>query len=146
MSVLMPKMCHLPCLLRLFWHPEGPSGDSGALWSTRRETLGSRLGFLLVADRFRDRTLRVFCKFWSKICVCFMRVYRLRFSMISGSESGCLELQNHVSWDSIDFGVIFICFPMALEIILVICCALHTGGFPVGAELKDHGRLRVKGQ
>ena len=41
-SVLVPKMCYLACPLRQLWHPGGPSIDVGALWSTRRETLGSR--------------------------------------------------------------------------------------------------------
>ena len=49
-----------------------------------------------------------------------MRVYRSRFSMVSGSEFGCLGFQNqargvaknsfHTCWDSVDFGVIFTCF------------------------------------
>ena len=33
----------------------GPSSDPAALGSKRKETLGSRLGFLLIMDGFRDR-------------------------------------------------------------------------------------------
>ena len=44
-SLLVPKTCHLACLVPPFWHPGGPWDDPGALGSTRKETLGSRLGF-----------------------------------------------------------------------------------------------------
>ena len=38
----------------------GPSSDPVARGSTRREFLGSRLGFLLTLGRFRDPTLKGF--------------------------------------------------------------------------------------
>ena len=53
------QTCHLACLSRPLQHLGGSSSDPGALGSTRRETLGSMLRFLLFSGGFRDRILRV---------------------------------------------------------------------------------------
>ena len=94
-SVWVSKMYYLACLLRLR-HPEGPSSDPGTLWNTKRKTLGSRLGLLLISDGFRDHSLGVFAQPWNQKYVLAMRVYRSRFVMNSGSEAGCLGFQNQV--------------------------------------------------
>ena len=55
-----PKPCHSACLLFLFSYPRGPSGDPRPLESTRKETLGTRLGFLSILDGFWDCVSRAF--------------------------------------------------------------------------------------
>lgn len=59
MSVLMFKICDVAYLLRPLLHPGGAFGVSGALRSTRRETLESRRGSLSVSDGFRDHIFKV---------------------------------------------------------------------------------------
>ena len=44
--------------------PWGTSSDAGGLGSTRKETLGSRLGFLSILEGFRGRHLDVFGQLW----------------------------------------------------------------------------------
>ena len=48
---------------------DGTFQRSRALWSTRKETLGSRPGFLSISDVFRDYILRVFGKLWNNVCI-----------------------------------------------------------------------------
>ena len=48
LSVSVPKSCDLACLLPPLWHLGGTSSDPGAIASTRRVALGSRLGILLI--------------------------------------------------------------------------------------------------
>ncbi len=48
---------HLACLVPPLWHPGGPWDDPGAPGSTRKETLGSRLGFLSILDESFSGTL-----------------------------------------------------------------------------------------
>ena len=123
LSVFVPKTCHLACLLRPLWHLGGPSSDPGGLRSTRRETLGSRRGFLSIWGEFRERIFKAVGNFWNRKCVFCYACLQVIFLMISGSASGCLGLHNqafgirsvskttfHICWDSVDFGVIFYVF------------------------------------
>ena len=80
---LVPKACHLACLLRPIWQLVGPSSDSGGLGSTRKRPWGSRHGFLSILG---GPPFGSFLR---------MRVCRLCFIMTSGFESGCLGFQNH---------------------------------------------------
>ena len=75
------------------WHPGGPWADPGAPGSRRKETLGSRLGFLLILGGFRDPFLIVVWEPWTKISVFVMLVSRSHFVVILGSKSGRLGLQ-----------------------------------------------------
>ena len=56
-------------LVASVWHLGGPSTDPVGLRSTRRETLGSRLGFLSILGGSKDRILRVFSHLWNNKCV-----------------------------------------------------------------------------
>ena len=49
--MVVPKMCHLACPLRPLWLPGGPLSDSGALGSTRKETLGP-MDFMVAFTEF----------------------------------------------------------------------------------------------
>ena len=49
--------------------PWGPSSDAGGLGSTRKETLGFRLGFLSIWEGLRSRHLNDFGQFWHNNCV-----------------------------------------------------------------------------
>jgi hypothetical protein len=75
------------------WHPGGPGADPGAPGSRRKDTLGSRLGFLSILGGFRDPFLRAFWETWTKLSVFVMLVSRSHFVLILGSDSGCLGLQ-----------------------------------------------------
>ena len=71
------------------WHPGGPGADPGAPGSRRKDTLGSRLGFLSILGGFRDR----FWEPWTNMSVFVMLVSRSHFVVILGSKSGRLGLQ-----------------------------------------------------
>ena len=85
---LVRKMCYLSCPLRSLWYLVGPSSDPGALGNTRRETLGSRLGFLSISARFLEYISRFVGKHQRRMRVFVISVSKLRFLMISGSGSG----------------------------------------------------------
>jgi hypothetical protein len=89
----VPKTCHLAGLVPPLLHPGGPWDDPGAPGSTRKEILGSRLGFLSILGGFRDPFLRAFWETWTKLSVFVMLVSRSHFVVILGSESGRLGLQ-----------------------------------------------------
>ena len=75
------------------WHPGGPGADPGAPGSRRKDTLGSRLGFLSILGGFRDPFLIAFWEPWTKMSVFVMLVSRSHFVVILGSKSGRLGLQ-----------------------------------------------------
>ena len=119
MSFLVPNLSFGEPVASL-WHPGGPWDDPGAPWSTRKETEGSRLGFLLISVRFRDLVLKAFWVLWTKIAVFYSCLFPGHFLTIWGFESGRLGLQEqafdvrrvaktsfHRSWNSVDFSVIF---------------------------------------
>ena len=62
--------CYLASLVPSFWDPGGPfwqlGGTLGGQGSSRRDTLGSGVGFLLIWDGFRDPIFRVSLAIWSK--------------------------------------------------------------------------------
>ena len=84
--------CGMPVVSTLT--PWRQSNDPRELGSTRRRTLGSGLGFLLILNGIRDRILIAFVKNQaaSVFLLCFFPSSRCL--MISGSESGRLRLQN----------------------------------------------------
>ena len=59
----------LGMLVAPIFAPWGPSSDAGGFESTRKETLGSRLGFLSILEGFRGRLLEVFGQLWNNNCV-----------------------------------------------------------------------------
>ena len=56
-------------LVAPFWHPGGPlrhlGGALGGHRSSRKDILGSRVGFSLILGCFRDPILRAFLVLWS---------------------------------------------------------------------------------
>ena len=74
-----------------------PWDDLGALGSTTKDTLRSRLGFSSIFDGFRDPILKASRVPWIKKSV-FLHAGFLFFLFLKvlGSESGCLELENQV--------------------------------------------------
>ena len=66
----------MACLVPPLWRPGGPWDDLGTFGSTTKDTLRSRLSFLLILSKLRD----VFS--------------RLLFLMLRGSGSGCLGMES----------------------------------------------------
>ena len=67
------------------WRPGGPLGALGTMGSTRKDTLRSRLRFLLIFGRVRDLILKAFWVPWTNKCVCVvMLVSRFFFEWFSG--------------------------------------------------------------
>ena len=131
LSVLESKKCDLACL---------PSSDPGGLRNTRRDTLGSRPGFLLILGGFPDRMVRVvlpplsrqivFCYACSQVTV--LNDFGVCFCVSGGPESsiwcekGCKQqLLTYVGvlLIPVSFSHIFI----ALCLILMNFGALETG-------------------
>ena len=79
LSVLVPKACHLVCLLCPIWHFEGPSTDSGESGS-RRDTLGFQAWISVDFGGISGPPFGSVCR------SCFL--------LILDFESGCLRLQN----------------------------------------------------
>ncbi len=83
-------------LVAPFWHPGGPlwhlGGALGGHRSSRKDILGSRVGFLLILGRFRDPILRAFLVLWSNTGDLFSCFLPGSFFMIFWYESGSMEL------------------------------------------------------
>ena len=75
-TLLTSHMCHA-AQLRPLSHRGGRTWDPGARGSTRRETLGSRLGLLWTLGGTRDRILAALAQL--KTCVSFYDCFRAMF-------------------------------------------------------------------
>ncbi len=119
--------------------PWGPWDDPGTPGSTRKETLGSRLRFLLILGRFATPLWKLVGHLGQKQVSLFMFVSRSIFLQIFESESGRLGLPKQVfgvrrvatnifrrSRNSNEFRVDFWCFSEALGAAFVIFVALET--------------------
>ena len=71
------------------WHLGGALGGHR---SSRKDILGSRVGFLLILGRFRDPILRAFLVLWSNTGDLFSCFLTGSFFMIFWYESGSMEL------------------------------------------------------
>ena len=88
LSIFGTQTCYLAYVVDSLWRPGGPWGDPGTLGRTSKGTLRSRLGFLLLFDRFRDPILKDFWVPWTKNVYHVMLVSRLLFLIVFGFESG----------------------------------------------------------
>ena len=83
-------------LVAPFWHPGGPlwhlGGALGGHRSSRKDILGSRVGFLLILGVFRDAILRAFLVLWSNTGVFVSCFLPGSFLMTFWYESGRMEL------------------------------------------------------
>ena len=72
------------------WHLGGALGGHR---SSRKDILGSRVGFLLILGGFRDPILRAFLVLWSNTGVFFSCLFPGSFLLIFWYESGRMELE-----------------------------------------------------
>ena len=83
------------------WGTLGRSWDDpGTLEGTRKDPVGSRLGFYRFFDDFGDPFWELFGHFWIKKEVFFISISRLFFLLVFGSKFRCLGLKNmHLAWE-----------------------------------------------
>ena len=94
LSNLVPKTCYLACLLRLIWHL-GYIERCRGTWEHTEGDLGlPGSDFYRFGTDFEASICELLAHFGTKIVFFGMRDCRSGFLMISGSESGCLGLQN----------------------------------------------------
>ena len=111
-------------LVAPFWHPGSPllhiGGALGGYRSSRKDILGSRVGFSLILCGFRDPILRAFLVLWSNTGDFFHVFYQVFFLWFSGMNLVVWSLENkdlvwegvqkptcHRYQDYVDFSVIF---------------------------------------
>ena len=77
------------------WRSLGRSWDDpGTLGSTKKDTVGSRLGFYRFLVDLGDPFMKICWYIWTGKHDFSISISRLFFLMIFGSESGCLGLEN----------------------------------------------------
>ena len=92
---------YLACLVASLWNP-------GTLGSTRKDTLKSRLGFLLSFDGFRDPVLKAFWVPWTNKCVfCYacnaswVRIWMSRIGKLSILQGSIAKIKFRRRWNFI---------------------------------------------